>query len=285
MKAAQIVGASLGVVLISLSGHVRAQAVPDPEPQWELGAGIGVLSLADYPGSNHQHEYLLPLPYIVYRGDSLTADREGVRERLFGSDAFELEMSMSGSAPVRSADDPARAGMPNLDPTFEAGPLVRWHLTPRDAPDYQVDIRLPVRFVVAIDSSRVYYVGSVFSPAVNFDSKRVIGNDWNLGVNVGPSFANRAYDAYYYSVAAPYVTAERPLYSARGGYSGMQITTAVSRERGNYWVGAFVRVNDIAGTVFRDSPLIRQSVAASAGIGFAYIFAKSSNYVDASGKP
>jgi len=46
-------------------------------------------------------------------------------------------------------------------------------------------------------------------------------------------------------------------------------------------VSAFVRVYDLHGAVFEESPLIKQSSAVLAGIGFAYVFAESKTRVEA----
>ena len=45
-------------------------------PLWELGLGVAGLRLPDYRGADQSRAYALPLPYIVYRGTWLKADRE-----------------------------------------------------------------------------------------------------------------------------------------------------------------------------------------------------------------
>ena len=52
-----------------------------PRPLWELGVGVAGLRLPDYRGSDQSRGYVLPLPYIVYRGTWLKADRDGARAR------------------------------------------------------------------------------------------------------------------------------------------------------------------------------------------------------------
>jgi len=46
-------------------------------PRWELGLGLAGLSIPDYRGSDEQRGYLLPLPYVQYRGEIFQIDREG----------------------------------------------------------------------------------------------------------------------------------------------------------------------------------------------------------------
>src|SRR3977135_832036 len=92
----------------------------DQLPLWEAGAGFGVTTLPHYRGSDQAKTWVLPVPYLVYRGKELKVDDRRFRDLFFESDRGELEFSRSGSPPVK--DDNARRGMPDLDPTLEIGP-------------------------------------------------------------------------------------------------------------------------------------------------------------------
>src|SRR4051794_28357577 len=111
-------------LLFSRDGHGE-QAL---RPLWEAGAGVAALSFPDYRGSSRQRGYLLPIPFFVYRGEVLQIDREKVRGLMFKSERWELDVSLNGSVPVRSNDNPARQGMPNLSPTVELGPQLTYRL-------------------------------------------------------------------------------------------------------------------------------------------------------------
>ena len=100
-------------------------------PLWELGIGVAGLRLPDYRGSDQSRGYVLPLPYIVYRGTWLKADRDGARALLFDSQRVKVDVSVAASTPTRSSDNSARAGMPNLPGTFELGPNLNITLPPR----------------------------------------------------------------------------------------------------------------------------------------------------------
>jgi len=96
-----------------------------------LGVGISALSLPDYRGSDESSLYAIPFPYLVYRGTFLKADRNGIRGTFFGSDRIELNLSLGASLPVSSDDNPARQGMPDLQPTVEFGPALDLNLFAR----------------------------------------------------------------------------------------------------------------------------------------------------------
>jgi hypothetical protein len=46
-------------------------------PLWEAGFGIAPITFPDYRGSNQQSSYVLPLPYLIYRGDRLRVTETG----------------------------------------------------------------------------------------------------------------------------------------------------------------------------------------------------------------
>ena len=68
---------------------LAGQAQADELPRWEVGLGAVGLSIPDYRGSDQQRGYLLPLPYVQYRGDIFRIDREGAHGDLFRSDRSE----------------------------------------------------------------------------------------------------------------------------------------------------------------------------------------------------
>lgn len=247
-------------------------------PLWELGAGVAVLSMPDYRGSDDQRGYAFPIPYVVYRGEILKVDREKIRGLLFKTERLELDLSLNGTVPVRSKDSQAREGMPNLDPTLELGPQLKVRFF--DSEKYRFELHLPLRGVIAVDSSEVRHAGWLTNPVLNLDVKDT-GPDkgWNLGISGGPLWADARYHDYFYGVDPAYATAERPAYQAHGGYSGTQLTLAMSKRYEKMWVGAFVRVNDLHGTAFEDSPLLRSKTSYMAGFGVSWIFAQSGQRV------
>ena len=249
-------------------------------PLWELGLGVAGLRLPDYLGSDQSRFYALPLPYIVYRGTWLKADRDGARALLFNSQRVKLDVSVAASTPARSSDNDARAGMPNLKGTFEIGPNLNVTLASSLKDRWKLDLRLPLRGAISVERSPKF-VGTTFSPNLNLDVGG-LGGGWNLGMLTGPVFANRKFHQYYYGVDPAYATANRPAYQTHGGFAGWRAVAASSRRFGNMWVGGFVRYDNLRGAAFDDSPLVRRTSAVTFGFGVSWILATSSELVSAS---
>jgi len=255
-------------------------ALAEPKPKWELGFGATALTLPDYRGSDERRGYVFPLPYFVYRGESVRVDRQGLRGIFFESDRVELDFSVNGTPPVDSSKNQARQGMPDLDPTLEIGPLIKVTLWRDRAASEQLDLRLPLRYVVATDFSHSRGAGWVFNPNLAANLRPDFNGRWNLGLTSGPIFATSKYHAYYYGVDPQFATPERPAYSARGGYSGWLALASLSRRFEKFWVGGFVRYDTLRGAVFEDSPLVRRGSSWMAGIAAAWVFAESERKVD-----
>ncbi len=249
-------------------------------PLWEAGAGIAVLDFPDYRGSDERHILVLPIPYLVYRGDFLKADRDSIRGQFYKDDRLDLHVSVNGSIPVDSGDNSARRGMPDLDPTLEIGPNLTVMLLRSDTT--HLKLRFPVRAVIATDLSYARDVGWVFQPQINVDFyDRFPGPGWNLGFAAGPLFGNKRYHNYFYGVAPQFATPERPAYDAGSGYGGLQWIAALSKRFPSYWVGGFVRLDTLAGATFEPSPLVRQNESIAAGFAIAWILGKSQKMVEA----
>ena len=256
-------------------------ALAEQLPLWEAGAGVAAINFPDYRGSDERQSYLLPVPYFVYRGDFLQVDDQRVRGLFFKSDWGEMDVSINGSVPVKSSNNDARRGMPDLDPTLEIGPSLNFFLHRSDDRKVKLDLRLPLRAVIATDLHQAKHVGWIFQPNLNIDVRDVLGNDgWNLGLLAGPVFADRRYHRYLYSVDPAFATAERPAYNAAGGYAGSQFVAALSKRFPAFWVGGFMKWDTLQGAVFADSPLVRTRQYFTAGFAVAWVFARSTTRVE-----
>lgn len=251
------------------------------KPRWELGFGVGPLISPDYRGSNESQVYILPLPYIIYRGDVLKVDRRGVYSRLYESGRVVLDVSADAGVPVDSSKNEARRGMPDLDTSFEIGPSLEICLWRRCDGERKLQFRLPVRAMFTTDFGTIESRGGLMNPHLNYDIKNIgPGGGWNLGLSAGVLYATEGYHDYYYEVTPQYVTATRPAYDARAGYSGSRVTLGLSKRFRRMWVGAFARYDDLNGAVFEDGPLMRIDRSFMAGFGVAWIFASSEQMVN-----
>jgi outer membrane protein len=265
-----------------------AAAVPAVQagdlPLWEIGAGAYALRLPDYRGSDQSRGYLYPLPYLRYRGKLLRIDdRHGLAALLLVERrAVEFDVSLNASQPAPSDQNDARRGMPDLQPTLEIGPVLRFNFWRNSADTGVLSLQLPVRAAFAFDSFRPHDFGVVFNPVIDWFMRDAgPGGGWRFGVQAGPVFNDRRYNAYYYQVDPQFAEPGRPAYTASGGYGGTQFTASLNKRFRSVWASAFVRAYDLHGAVFDDSPLLRRNSAVLAGIGFAYVFAESKARVEA----
>lgn len=259
-----------------------APAMADDKPLWELGLGVGALRLPHYKGSDQQHTWILPVPYIVYRGNIFRADREGARAVLLDASRLDIDVSVGASAPRRSKDNEARQGMPDLKSTLEVGPNVNWRLASGrsdlfgEGGGWRLQLRLPVRAAVTVESSP-RYIGWTAAPNLNLDLRTPSG--WNIGLLAGPNYNAQRYHGYFYDVAPAYATPDRPAYRAQGGYAGSRALMALSRRFEGQWLGAFLQYDQLSGARFEDSPLVRQRQNVSFGVAMAWVLASSERRV------
>lgn len=269
---------SLIIIVIALGFSSQANA--DREPSWEVGVGLGGVTLPDYVGSSERQSYSFPIPYLVYNSKLLELDRNGVHGKLFRSPKLRLEFSGNLGPPVRSSEDGVRQGMPDLDPTFEVGPSLYYLLSETREQQYTWSLRFPVRAVFSTDLKTTEQQGWTFAPYLNFHASNVgSGGGWEFGSAIGPVFGSERFHDYHYQVDPQYARADRPAYDAKGGYSGIRLAMAISKRYSKVWVGAYLRYDYIGGAVFEDSPLVEQRHALLLGGGISWIFAQSDVWV------
>lgn len=272
---------------IAAAGAVLALAAPAAHPAdaplWEAGIGVAALAFPDYRGSSQSSTYALPAPYFVYRGEIFKADRHGLRGIFFRTDRTDLNLSVGASLPVDSEDNRARAGMPDLRPSVEAGPSLDirlWHTAGKRS---KLDLRLPLRGAVTVQSDP-RYIGLQFFPHLNVDVQDPGGmSGWNLGMLAGPVFTDSRYNRHFYAVPREFATADRPAYEPGSGYAGMQFIVALSRRFPKFWVGGFARYDTLRGAAFESSPLVTSKRYAAGGIGVSWILGESSRRVEVEG--
>ncbi|PJC72453.1 MAG: MipA/OmpV family protein [Syntrophobacterales bacterium CG_4_8_14_3_um_filter_58_8] len=266
-------------ILLMLLSPVRAWC--EEKPLWELGAGLLLLQMPDYRGSDENRRYLLPYPYFVYRGDILRVERERISGRIFETDRLLLDISLNGNVPVNSSENPDRRGMADLDPTFEIGPSLNVTLLENRQDHYKLKLTLPIRAAFSTDFSSVRHEGWVFHPRLVFEKADMIaGSGVNLGISAGPMFADRGYHRYFYAVDPPYATPARRSYEAGGGYSGSTLTVGLNKNIKPFIISAFVSLDFLQGATFEGSPLVKNKYAVMTGITVSWVFLTSSRMVE-----
>jgi len=265
------------LALLLAAATVAAPARAD-EPLWEIGAGVGAASFPEYRGSNERTEFVVPIPYLTYRGERLRVDREGARGLLARTPNYEVDISIDGAVPVESSDDGPRAGMAELDPVIELGPSIDSRLGSTDVGRWSV--RLPLRAAVATDLSSASHEGWTLHPQVRLQAPNLVRR-WDFVFTLGPRFGSRDFHAYYYDVGAEDVRPGRERFRADAGYSGLALRIGASRRFGRLWAGAFVLYDNLAETAFEDSPLVETKHALAAGFGVSWVFRQSRKRVPA----
>lgn len=272
-----VCGSFASVVLVAV---LSPNAGAAEKPLWELGAGVGVVHFPAYRGSDEGRQWVLPVPYLIYRGEFLKADRKGIRGTLFDSERVELSLSLAASPPVSSDRVDAREGMPDLRPTVEVGPSLDVELWKSVDERRRLGIRVPLRAAVTLESSP-RSIGWQFTPQLNLDWRDPgVFRGWTLGLVAGPIFGDRRQHRYFYEVDTRFATPARPEFEAHGGYAGVQFLAAVTKRYPSWWIGGFVRYDNLAGATFVDSPLVKTRHYVAAGVAVTWVIDESSRRVE-----
>lgn len=249
----------------------------DEKPLWEWVLVGGGAYTPDYPAAEENSFIGLVFPYFIYRGDILrVGDREIVRGRVINTDRIEFDVGLDGAFAVDSDENEAREGMPDLDYLGEIGPQIIVKLSPANQPD-QVKMRLQVRGVFSTDLSSVAYRGIVVNPSLSYENERFLNSGVSFNANLGSLFGYDDLNGYFYEVQPEFARPGRPAFEAREGYIGTELTMDAQyylTER--LRVSGAVRVGYFGGSANEDSPLYRDDVNFSVGIGFTWSFFQSS---------
>ena len=231
----------------------------------DLGLGGGTMFYPDYLGSKNNNVLFIPYPYISYKSDKLTLDREGLKQKFLKFGDFSLELSAAGSLPIDSSG--AREGMHDLDPALELGPALIY--TAYQDETLRLKIDLPLRAVLSTDFKGVDYRGYIYELRGELDYKF---NDYTLQFHTGFMWSDSKYHNYLYGVGANDVTNGRALYETNGGYTAYKTSLGLSKRFDNIWAGAFVRHYSLTESSIRNSPLTERNSALYGGVFMAYIF-------------
>ncbi len=244
-----------------------ALAWEDNLPRFELGISMVGLNLPHYRGSAGSSSYLLPLPYLKYRGERFQID-DGIEGILSISEDLFLTISVNASAPV-DEDSPERVGMEELKGSIEIGPSLDYRLY--RARRSSLWLELPLRVAVTFESNS-QVIGRVFNPRLAWDKPYLAKGDWKLRFAAGPLYASDEYHDYYYSVDPVDALPERPVFQAEGGYSGLRADFTFSRRFGGVLFGGFIRYDNLNGSVIENSSLVSENSVWTSGLALTWVF-------------
>lgn len=268
---------------VFFSGALFAQTAAQPEqfvpqqrrPRYELGAAAGFFYLPDYPGADESRLRILPIPYFIYRGDFVRAEREGgVRGRFYMRESFELDLSFDAAFPVNSTKNKAREGMENLDWIGQVGPRFIYHVFKN--PESRLDFYLPLRVVASSDFTRIDDRGVVLQPEFAYRHRDVFHAGIGIAAYTGITYASERLMDYFYTIKPRYAKAGRSAYEASGGELASNVSFFLVKEL-PYKVTVF------AGNSYyfysdaknRTSPLIRDRDTVSYSLGIVWRFFES----------
>lgn len=275
--------AVIAALLLGGFGSAGAQTLPVNEaatstqqkPRWEAGiAGVG-FRVADYPASDEYRTLALPVPYFVYHGRVLRSDDQGSRMRRKLTPYAEIDISGGGALASDSSDSQARDGMPDLGYLVELGPNLRLSINGPTARS-KIFANLPVRGVISIGDPGLNWRGVMFAPELAYRQERVLGTELALRVSLASQFVSAALGEYFYEVEPRYATAQRPAYSASGGYLGSSLGVRIDHQLSRrIRLFTTLRYYSYSGAANEDSPLFRTDHGYTAGLGLSWTFLQS----------
>ncbi len=241
----------------------------------EFRWGAGALSLAGhhYRGSDQGRIWVIPTPYFIYNTPTTEAEPSFIRQTVYENGYFSFKLSLMAGLNVESEKNKARDGMPDLDYTFEGGPMLIIKLWQNEKQMIRLNLEAPLRAVFSTDLTYIDKAGLYGTPYLNFiNDPNKKNNFLRTEFSIGPMFGDKDYHQYFFGVEKKYETASRRQYNSKGGYSGMQATILFKKRWDNLVLIPFLRWDYLKGAVFDDSPLVKQKNYVIGGIGTFWLF-------------
>jgi outer membrane scaffolding protein for murein synthesis (MipA/OmpV family) len=260
-----------------------AQAADLPEPLWEAGIGGGAFSGPTYPGADDSTTQALFIPYVIYRGEVFSIGEEsGVRAVAFANEKFEFDISLGASLAADASEDDDRDGMPDLEFLFEIGPQIIYHAAQYEHKSWtsHFDIKLRTRAIIATDLGSFEDQGYIVEPAFVYELKSKRNRHLEIQLDIEMINGSERLNEYFYDVDSRYAKPGREEYKAKAGYIGTEIGLGLSipvNPQLRLFGGFDVEFYD--GSANRDSPLFKDEMGYSGGLGLVYTFFESDERV------
>lgn len=247
-------------------------------PIWEFGLSAAWLRLPYYPGSKDARTFALPAPAFIYRGDKIRADEDGGLRGLFlKSKKFEINASFGFNLPADQKDVKIREGMEELDPLFEIGPGIIYHLIPKEKNErFSLSLNIGLRYAFSSDLSFTKDRGFIVNPLLF--SWFQITDKLILFTGLSSAWATKSYHGFFYDVPINAARVDRSEFTAHSG----SVATTLS----NFFIlNATKKTSFFLGGIYdsfhnarnRDSPLHQRDENFSVIAGMTYWFYQSKN--------
>lgn len=242
-------------------------------PLWEAGLLAGGITQPAYPGADDRASLLSALPYVIYRGEYLRADRGTVGVRAIKTLRTELDVGFGASLGSRADAIEVRRGMDDLGILLEFGPRLKINLGEVSDGQSSSRIQLPVRGVFDAND-HFKYRGMAYE--LQWVKDMALPDNWEVTTNLGAVFGDQQLADTFYRVAPAEATAIRPAYNAKSGLIALRATLWASRlftPDARFF--SYIRYDSVAGAANHDSPLVRSETGWTIGIGLAWALAYS----------
>ena len=239
----------------------------------EVGLGMSAVHVPHYIGSDEAEDFYLPFPYLRYRSEKISVDRNLIQANLWRTGNWSLEISLGGAVKVDSDKNEARQGMSDLDFIIEAGPAVHYYFQGNRKQENALYFELPLRGAISTDFTAGEYRGYTFNPRVVWRRGYQMGPyEVRPQLTVGIRTASSHYHDYTYGVKGQDVTEQRQQYKAQSGYGGFQLGYSTAVLWSDWLVAGFMRYVNISGAAYDDSPLVKKENSVLLGVASAYLF-------------
>ena len=254
------------IFILIIANPIKAETL------WQLGAGIGNVTANSYIGSDQTQTITSPIPYFKIKAEWFDLDSEGLHTHWFKNTNFRLDFSSDLGLPVDSSENELRTGMPDLDPVGQIGPMLIYQLVDSETLKWQ--IQLPVTYAYSFDDLDASSTGWTSNPRIYFNYLiGVADTPLDISASLGPVYGSEDFHQYYYGVDAAYSTINRDAYLAEAGAAGYRFNLSVTRRMNGYWLGLYLRYQDLNNAVFVDSPLVNQNDYWFIAVGASWLFA------------
>ncbi len=246
------------------------------KPLWEFGLFNGIAKIPGYRGSDESELYILPLPYLIYRGKIFQSDREGLRGIFYKNKHFESNISFFGNPPVDD-DNKARRGMDDLDPILEIGPSVKYFLiqhNPEETMYFQISLRgtMSASNGVSLSYEGIHGDISLIYKNFNFAGR----NKLRVGAKISLDYSDKSYNSYFYNVESQDATAIRTAFNSGGGYGGFNVSgNMIYKVNDKFSLGLLLRWENVRNAVYDNSPLVKNKDNFILGAALIWKLAKS----------